>query len=196
MAQIVFLLFEDKQEPEDSEDRYKVEVHFTPGGRGREEIIAGNRSTNSSTENLKCDISKTLMYTSLKRMVPENKQRQCDQLSCPFSRPGAKNSCMLPLNETCTVTSPKNVRSRSLPSIFYVPPSINCRCPNEEKTVSFSHPIDITQQPIPEVLLDDSPVDKELPTKSKISLFDELVCYHFGSISLYYRSFSGINFSI
>ena len=74
MAQIVFLLFEDRQEPEDSEDRYKVEVHFTPGGKGREEVVAGNESTNSSTESLKADISKTLLYTSLKRMVPGNKK--------------------------------------------------------------------------------------------------------------------------
>ena len=178
MAQIVFLLFEDKQEPEDSEDRYKVEVHFTPGGKGREEIVTGSESTNSSTESLKADISKTLLYTSLKRMVPENKQRQCQQchqLSIPIPRPGAKNSCVLPLDVTHTV---KKVKSKSLPSLFYVPPSIHCHHPEER--ASFSQPIDITQQPIPEASLhdlQDSPVDeKELPLKSTILCV--CVCAH------------------
>ena len=165
MAQIVFLLFEDKQEPEDSEGRYKVEVHFTPGGKGREEIVAGNESTNSSTKSLKGNISKTLLYTSLKRMVPENKQRRNSHLNIPTPRPGAKISCVLPLDETHTV---KKVQSKSLPSLFYVPPSIHCHHHPEENKVSFSQPIDITQQSIPEALLQDSPVDEqELPLKSK-----------------------------
>ena len=162
---MVFLLFEDRQEPEDSEDRYKVEVHFTPGGKGREEIVAGSESTNSSTESLKADISKTLLYTSLKRMVPGNKQRRrTSQVNIPIPRPGAKNSCVLPLDETHTV---KKVKSKSLPSLFYVPPSIHCHH-LEENRVNFSRPIDITQQPIPETLLQNSPVDEqELPLKSK-----------------------------
>ena len=164
MAQIVFLLFEDKQEPEDSEDRYKVEVHFTPGGKGREEIVTGNESTNSSTESLKADISKTLLYTSLKRMVPGDKQRRSSQINIPILRPGAKNSCVLPIDETHEV---KKVQSKSLPSLFYVPPSVHCHHPEENK-VSFSQPIDITQQPIPEVLIQDSPTDdKEFPPKGK-----------------------------
>ena len=167
MAQIVFLLFEDKQEPEDSEDRYKVEVHFTPGGKGREEIIEGDKSTGSSTESLKADISKTRLYTCLKRMVPENKQRQHNQLHCPLSRPGAK-TCTIPINETCTVKRPI---SKSLPALFCIPPSIHCQCPVEGRRVSITHPIDIAQQPIPEASLNDSPVDKDPPTKSKYSNF-------------------------
>ena len=185
MAQIVFLLFEDKQEPEDSEDRYKVEVHFTPGGKGREEIVAGSESTNSSTENLKADISKTLLYTSLKRMVPENKQRRSSQVSIPIPRPGAKNSCVLPLDETHTV---KRVKSKSLPSLFYVPPSIHCHQP-EENRMNFSRPIDIMQQPIPEASLQDSPVDEqEFPLKSKWLYTRVCVCvcactYMYGRIA-------------
>ena len=168
MAQIVFLLFEDKQEPEDSEDRYKVEVHFTPGGKGREEIIAGDKSIGSSTESLQADISKTRLYTSIKRMVPENKQRQQhNQLLCPLSRPGAKTSCTIPINETYTVKRPK---SKSLPALFCIPPpSIHCQHPVEERRMSMTRPIDITQQPIPEILLHDSPVDKDPPTKGKYS---------------------------
>ena len=173
MAQIVFLLFEDKQEPEDSEDRYKVEVHFTPGGKGREEIIAGDKSAGSSTESLKADISKTRLYTALKRMVPENKQRQHYQLHCPLSRPGAKISYTSPLDETCTIRRPK---SKSLPALFCVPPSIHCQCPVEESRVSITHPIDITQQPIPEALLNDSPIDKDPPTKGKYSHVCAYVC--------------------
>ena len=165
MAQIVFLLFEDKQEPEDSEDRYKVEVHFTPGGKGREEIVEGDKSTGSSTESLKADISKTRLYTSLKRMVPENK-RQYNQLHCPLSRPGAKTSCTLPFDETCTV---KRTKSKSLPALFCVPPSIHCQYPVEERRVNLTHPIDITQEPIVEASLNDSPVDKDPPTKGNYS---------------------------
>ena len=176
MAQIVFLLFEDKQEPEDSEDRYKVEVHFTPGGKGREEIVTGSESTSSSTESLKADISKTLLYTSLKRMVPENKQRRTSQLNIPIPRPGAKNSCVLPLDETHTV---KKVKSKSLPSLFYVPPSIHCHHP-EENRVSFSQPIDITQQPIqpiPETMLHDSPIDEQdIPLKSNWHILCVCTC--------------------
>ena len=164
MAQIVFLLFEDRQEPEESEDHYKVEVHFTPGGKGREEIITGSESTNSSMESLKGDISKTLLYTSLKRMVPGNKKRRSSQINIPISQPGAKNSCVLPIDETRAV---KRVKSKSLPSIIYVPPSVHCHHPEENK-VSFSQPIDIAQQPIPETSLQDSPTDdKGFPSKGK-----------------------------
>jgi len=161
MAQIVFLLFEDKQEPEDSEDRYKVEVHFTPGGKGREEIITGDKSVGSSSDSLKADISKTRLYTSLKRMIPE---KRLHKLHCPLARPDAKTACVLPLVETCGVKRPK---SKSLPSLFYVPPSIHCQCSVEENGVDFTHPIDITQRPIPDALLDDSPIDKHPSTKSE-----------------------------
>ena len=167
MAQIVFLLFEDKQEPEDSEDRYKVEVHFTPGGKGREEIITGDKSVGSSTESLKADISKTRFYTSLKRMIPEKRQHK---LPCPLARREAKTSCVIPLVETCGV---KRTKSKSLPTLFYVPPSLHCQCPVEDNSENFTNPIDITQRSIPEALLDDSPIDKHPSTKSE--LFEK--CY-------------------
>jgi len=167
MAQIVFLLFEDKQEPEDSEDRFKIEVHFTSGDKGREEIIAGDESIDSSAENTKADISKTLLYTSLKRMVPENKQRRLSQQHWLPSRSNAKNSCVLPL--TTETGHVKQVKSKSLPALFQVPHSIYFQHPIEENRVSFTHPIDITQQPIPEARINDSPVDKEeLTTKGKL----------------------------
>lgn len=166
MAQIVFLLFEDKQEPEDSEDRYKVEVHFTLGGKGREEIIAGSTSINSSTKSLKLDISRTLSHTSLKRMVPENnKQRRCSQVSCCLPQPGGKNSSTLPPNMFSSIRRPK---SKSLPSLFCVQsPSIHCHYPVEENRVNFTHPIsiDIIWQPILEAQLIDSPTDEQLSTK-------------------------------
>jgi len=47
MAQIVFLLFENTRAPRDSKDRYKVEIHFSPGAKGREEIIADGLSTSN-----------------------------------------------------------------------------------------------------------------------------------------------------
>ena len=163
MAQIVFLLFEDKQESEDSEGRYKVEVHFTPGSKGREEIITGTKRDGSSTENL---ISKTRLYTSLKRMLPE--KRQHNNLHKTLSRPEAKTSSVLPPVETCGV---KRTKSKSLPPLFYVPPSIHCQSPVEENSVSFTDPVNITEQSIPEVILDDSPTDKHPSTKGISILF-------------------------
>lgn len=44
MTQFVFLLFENGQVPVDSEDRYKIEIHFSPGAKGREEIISAGES--------------------------------------------------------------------------------------------------------------------------------------------------------
>ena len=166
MAQVVFLLFEDKREPKDSEDRYKVEVHFTSGSKGREEIITGDKSVGSSTESLITDSPKTLLYASLKRMLPE--KRQHNPLLKVLSRPETTTLSVLPPVETCGV---KRTKSKSLPPLFYIPPSINCQCPVEESSASVTHPIDITEQSIPEVILDDSPIDKHPSTKSKYSIY-------------------------
>jgi len=156
MAQIVFMLFEDKQEPEDSEDRYKVEVHFSPGAKGREEIIASGESVDS-TENTKADISKTLLYTSLKRLVPENKQKHFSNLLPSTLSPHSKTSCAQPPCELDEHVPRRRSKSKSLPSILYVPPHID-----DQNIVT--HPVDITAQPIPELAplqLDDSPVNKD-----------------------------------
>ena len=156
MAQIVFMLFEDKQEPEDSEERYKVEVHFTPGAKGREEIIASGESVDSA-EITKADISKTLLYTSLKRLVPENKQRPSTLSS---KRLHSKISCVHPPTVLSEHIPRRRNKSKSLPSILYVPPLTNHNYDQD----SVTHPVDITAQPIPELVplqLDDSPVNKE-----------------------------------
>jgi len=47
MTQIVFLLFENSRAPKDSKDHYKVEIRFSPGAKGREEIIASGGSASS-----------------------------------------------------------------------------------------------------------------------------------------------------
>ena len=39
MTQFVFMLFEDVRKPEDDADRYHVDIHFSPGIKGRREII-------------------------------------------------------------------------------------------------------------------------------------------------------------
>ena len=44
MTQFVFLLFENGQVPVDSENRYKIEIHFSPGAKGREEITSAGES--------------------------------------------------------------------------------------------------------------------------------------------------------
>ena len=159
MAQIVFLLFEDKQEPKDSEGHYKVEVHFTPGGKGREEIIAVDKAAHLSTENIKADISKMLSYTSLKRMVPgDDSQIRHSQEVHSISSQLTKNTCTLSSSEIRHI---KNVKSNSSPDIL---------CKHV-----VSQPIDVMQQPMPEIqLYDDSPVEEELlphnKSKSSISL--------------------------
>lgn len=65
MTQFVFLLFENGQVPVDSEDRYKIEIHFSPGAKGREEIISAGGSVSS----LGLDFKKSVF--PLKRQLPD-----------------------------------------------------------------------------------------------------------------------------
>ena len=190
MAQIVFMLFEDKQKPKDSEERYKVEVHFSPGARGREEIIASGESVDSA-ENAKADLSKTLMYTSLKRLVPENKLRQfTNPLPSADSsmRLRSKVSCVQPPCELNEHIPQRRNKSKSLPSIFYVPPPTNHI--NDQTS---SHPVDITVQPIPELAplqIDDSPVNKESHRMHSICVvYAGTRAYMHWHTNIYYSSF-------
>ena len=53
MTQIVFMLFEDTSKPEGSLDKYHVDIHFSPGIKGRRELIVDGSSSlvkNSSPE--------------------------------------------------------------------------------------------------------------------------------------------------
>lgn len=45
MTQIVFMLFEDVNKPEDSLDKYHVDIHFSPGIKGRAELSAIDSSS-------------------------------------------------------------------------------------------------------------------------------------------------------
>ena len=65
MTQFVFMLFENGQVSVDSEDRYKIEIHFSPGAKGREEII----SARGSVSNLGLDFKKSVF--PLKRQLPD-----------------------------------------------------------------------------------------------------------------------------
>ena len=65
MTQFVFMLFENGQVSVDSEDRYKIEIHFSPGAKGREEII----SAGGSVSNLGLDFKKSVF--PLKRQLPD-----------------------------------------------------------------------------------------------------------------------------
>ena len=65
MTQFVFLLLENGQVPVDSEDRYKIEIHFSPGAKGREEIISAGGSVSS----LGLDFKKSVI--PLKRQIPD-----------------------------------------------------------------------------------------------------------------------------
>lgn len=64
MTQFVFLLFENGRVPVDSEERYKIEVHFSPGAKEREEIIASGESVNRRVLDSKKNNFR------LKRMLP------------------------------------------------------------------------------------------------------------------------------
>ena len=79
MTQIVFLLFENGRAPLDSEERFKVEVHFSPGAKGREEIIASGGSDNC----FGLDYKKTII--PLKRMLPDEDNTKV------FSRKGSSS---------------------------------------------------------------------------------------------------------
>ena len=68
MTQFVFLLFENGQVPVDSEDRYKIEIHFSPGAKGREEIISAGGSVSS----LGLDFKKSVF--PLKRQLPDEER--------------------------------------------------------------------------------------------------------------------------
>lgn len=62
MTQFVFLLFENGRVPVDDEERYRIEIHFSPGAKEREEI-------NTSGENVfRRDFKKNNIR--LKRMLP------------------------------------------------------------------------------------------------------------------------------
>ena len=65
MTQFVFLLFENGQVPVDNEDRYKIEIHFSSGAKGREEII----SARGSVSCLGLDFKKSVF--PLKRQLPD-----------------------------------------------------------------------------------------------------------------------------
>ena len=64
MTQFVFLLFENCQVPLKSEERYKIEIHFSPGVKDREEIIDSGESVNRRVP----DSKKNNFH--LKRMLP------------------------------------------------------------------------------------------------------------------------------
>ena len=66
MTQIVFLLFENSRVPKDSKDRYRVEIHFSPGAKGREEIIASGGRASS------LKLAQKRHSVPLRRMLPNN----------------------------------------------------------------------------------------------------------------------------
>jgi len=82
MTQIVFLLFENIQAPKDSKDRYKVEIHFSPGAKGREEIIASGLSASN------LGLAHKKHSVPLRRMLPSNvNHRKASHLDVPTIDP-------------------------------------------------------------------------------------------------------------
>ena len=64
MTQFVFLLFENCQVPLNSEERYKIEIHFSPGAKEREEMIDNGDSVNRRVPDSKKN------HFCFKRMLP------------------------------------------------------------------------------------------------------------------------------
>lgn len=69
MTQFVFLLFENCQVPLKSEERYKIEIHFSPGVKEREEIIDSGESVNRRMKNFRL---KRMLPAVRDDVVPEN----------------------------------------------------------------------------------------------------------------------------
>ena len=102
MTQIVFLLFENSRAPVDSEERYKVEVHYSPGAKGREEIIASGESASC----LGLDYKKTII--PLKRMLPDEDSTKV------FTRKGSTSSTV----PIVPAIDPVKRSAKSLPSLM------------------------------------------------------------------------------
>ncbi|XP_065883537.1 inositol hexakisphosphate and diphosphoinositol-pentakisphosphate kinase 2-like isoform X2 [Dysidea avara] len=102
MTQIVFLLFENSRAPVDSEERYKVEVHYSPGAKGREEIIASGESASC----LGLDYKKTII--PLKRMLPDEDSTKV------FTRKGSTTFTV----PTVPAIDPVKRSAKSLPSLM------------------------------------------------------------------------------
>lgn len=103
MTQFVFLLFENVRVPVDSEERYKIEVHFSPGAKGREEIIASGKSiSNRVLDNKRHNVC-------LKRMLPRSDDVIGDNLSLsnmPSTKVAKQTSRSLP-----TLMSKENIKT-------------------------------------------------------------------------------------
>ena len=97
MTQFVFLLFENGRVPVNSEERYKIEVHFSPGAKGREEIIASGDSISTRV----LDSKKNTVR--LKRMLPVRDDMLTENLS---------------LSSMPSVKTQKRTSSKSLPSLM------------------------------------------------------------------------------
>ena len=89
MTQIVIMLFEDVSQPEDSEQRYRVEVHFSPGVKGRLELLqkgyndskeiplGASSSTSSGTKSSLDEVSKSSMWV---KRLPVNVELLVDDV--------------------------------------------------------------------------------------------------------------------
>lgn len=75
LTQIVFLLYEDTQEPPDSPQRYTVSIHFSPGIRHRERLLRdGNLAGNNPGSHCDCRVSI--------HDIAHNSQPTCNCSSC------------------------------------------------------------------------------------------------------------------
>ena len=62
MTQIVFMLFENITEPLDSKLRYRVDVQFSPGVKGREDVLKGTIREHSADSSPECGHGKPGMW--------------------------------------------------------------------------------------------------------------------------------------
>ena len=68
MTQIVFMLFEDISKPEDSLDKYHVDIHFSPGIKGRAELCSTDGASSTLLKKSSPELPEKLPQFFVKRL--------------------------------------------------------------------------------------------------------------------------------
>ena len=84
MTQIVFLLFEDTKQALNSAKRFQVEVHFSPGVKGREILLQGEDSSSVRPPDLSKALSARVLRAPVVRMAAAELHVSSMSKSSPF----------------------------------------------------------------------------------------------------------------
>ena len=128
MTQIVIMLFEDVSQPECSEQRYRVEVHFSPGVKGRLELLqkgykeskefplGASSSTCTVTKSSPDEVSKSSMWV---KRLPVNLEMLVDDAMRQGNVPslGSKSTPNMSLKNPGPGRSLKSASEGQLPML-------------------------------------------------------------------------------